>query len=55
MTKNKSSAKTPMTIEAAARIHSKEAKMGGGTVSKDSFTARSDRAAARNVLPTPKK
>ncbi|QSX39782.1 hypothetical protein [Shewanella cyperi] len=40
--------KTPMTPEAAARIKSNEAKQNGGKVGKDSFSARADRAAAKN-------
>lgn len=38
----------PMTPKDAARIHSAEAKAGGGVVSKRSFTARAARAAAEN-------
>jgi len=38
----------PMTAKDAARIHSAEAKAGGGAVSKRSFTARAARAAAEN-------
>ncbi|MCR9657484.1 hypothetical protein NB537_22225 [Vibrio parahaemolyticus] len=44
MSKNKA----PMTPEAAARIQSHEAKNNGGQVSKDSFAARAQRAAANN-------
>jgi hypothetical protein len=38
----------PMSPKDAARIHSAEAKAGGGVVSKRSFTARAARAAAEN-------
>lgn len=38
----------PMTAKDAARIHSAEARAGGGAVSKRSFTARATRAAAEN-------
>lgn len=44
MSKNK----TPMTPEAAARIHGNQAKQNSGQVSKDSFAARAQRAAANN-------
>lgn len=40
--------KAPMTSEAAARIHSNQAKQNRGQVSKDSFAARAQRAAANN-------
>ncbi|PNH95734.1 hypothetical protein [Vibrio diazotrophicus] len=40
--------KTLMTTKAAARIQSDEAKKNGGKVSKDSFTARAQRAADNN-------
>ena len=40
--------KTPMTPEAAARIHSREAKKGDGKVEKDSFTSRVQRTVAKN-------
>lgn len=40
------SKKTPMTPEAAARIHSQEAIKNGGKVSTDSFTSRVQRAVA---------
>lgn len=43
--------KKPMTPEDAARIKSAEAKQGDGKVSKDSFAARAESAAARNVEP----
>lgn len=46
--KSKTTAHTPMTTEAAARIHSNEAKGNGGQVSKDSVTARATRAAEKN-------
>lgn len=46
--KAKTTSPTPMTTEAAARIHSSEAKGNGGQVSKDSFTARATRAAEKN-------
>lgn len=36
-----------MTPEAAARIHSAEAKKSGGKVEEGSFTARAQRAAAK--------
>jgi hypothetical protein len=44
MSKNKA----PMTPEAAARIQANQAKQNGGQVSKDSFAARAQRAAANN-------
>ncbi|GIU15870.1 hypothetical protein TUM4261_33550 [Shewanella sp. c952] len=40
--------KTPMTPEAAARIHSGTAKQNGGKVDKGSFGARAQRAAETN-------
>ncbi|HHX8263074.1 TPA: hypothetical protein ACVOYJ_004821 [Vibrio diabolicus] len=40
--------KAPMTPEAAARIQANQAKQNGGQVSKDSFAARAQRAAANN-------
>lgn len=40
------SKKTPMTPEAAARIHSAEAIKNGGKVSTDSFTSRAQKAVA---------
>lgn len=46
MTKKKS--KTPMTIDAASRIQSKEAKDNGGRIDKESFQARALRASAKN-------
>ncbi len=39
---------TPMSSDAAARIHSAEAKSKGGQVSKDDFAARAAKAAAHN-------
>jgi hypothetical protein len=42
-----SKSKKPMTSEAQARIHSIEAKQGGGSVSEDSFTARAQRTVAQ--------
>ena len=44
---SKSKQSTPMTTEAAARIHSSQAKQGGGQVTKDSFTARVQRTVAK--------
>ena len=43
MSKNKK----PMTLEAQVRIHSVEAQKNGGGVSKDSFTARTQRTVAQ--------
>lgn len=40
------STKTPMTPEAAARIHSAEAIKHGGKVSADSFTSRAQKTVA---------
>ncbi|MBB1317236.1 hypothetical protein H5123_06250 [Shewanella sp. SR43-4] len=40
--------KTPMTPEAAARIHSGTAKQSGGKVEKGSFVGRAQRAAETN-------
>ena len=37
-----------MTPKAAARIQSAQAKKSGGKVSKNSFAARAQRAAAKN-------
>lgn len=37
-----------MTVTAAARIQSSTAKTSGGTVSKNSFAARAQSAAAKN-------
>lgn len=48
---NKGSSHKPMTPEAAARIQSSEAKASGGGVSKDSFAARAQGAAATNGNP----
>ena len=48
MSKKSSGSKTPMTKEAAQRIHSAEATKNGGQVSKQDFTARAQRAAERN-------
>lgn len=45
MSKGKS---TPMTTTAAARIQSTTAKAGNGGVSKGSFAARAQSAAAKN-------
>lgn len=42
-----SKSKNPMTPEAQARIHSVEAQKNGGSVSKDSFTARAQRTVAQ--------
>ncbi|HGY9579198.1 TPA: hypothetical protein ACOJPN_002849 [Vibrio harveyi] len=39
---------TPMTLTAAARIQSGQAKANGGQVAKGSFAARAQAAAARN-------
>ena len=41
--------KKAMTPEAQARIHSTEAKQGGGCVSKGSFTARAQRTVAQQT------
>ena len=41
-------AKTPMTSKAASRIQSATAKANEGKVSKGSFAARAQRAAAKN-------
>ncbi len=49
--KSASAPRTPMTPNAAARIHSAEARSGGGQVSTQSFTARAQRAAAHNTAP----
>jgi hypothetical protein len=43
-----STARTPMTLPAAARIQSATARSIGGTVAKDSFAARAQSAAAHN-------
>lgn len=47
-TKNKSVPKprTPWTMDAQKRIHSKEANVGGGQVGKDSLTAHVTRRVA---------
>lgn len=39
----------PMTVQAAARIQSTEARIHGGQVSGDGFAARAQRAAAHNA------
>lgn len=39
---------TPMTNSAAARIQSAIAKNSGGVITKESFAARAQRAAANN-------
>ena len=43
------SGKTPMDKEAAARIQHNEAVKGGGQTKKDSFPARAQAAADKNV------
>ena len=43
-----SNQKTPMTPKAAARIQGQAAKQNGGKVSRDSFAARAQSAAANN-------
>lgn len=43
-----SKSKAPMTQSAAKRIQSAEAKANGGQVAKDSFTAKAQKAAAKN-------
>lgn len=45
--KSKTTLHKPMTAEAMARIHSAEAKANDGQVTKESFTARAARAAAK--------
>ena len=44
---SKTKQNTPMTTEAAARIHSTQAKKGDGQVTKDSFTTRVQRTVAK--------
>jgi len=44
-----SKTKSPMTPKAAARIQSSTAKANGGKVSKGSFAARAQSAAAGNA------
>lgn len=52
---NKPSTKpTPMTIEAAARIHSSEAVKNGGQVKAGTFAPRAQHAAAVNQRPAKK-
>ncbi|MEG0923262.1 MAG: hypothetical protein RSG22_17875 [Comamonas sp.] len=46
MSQKSSSKSTPMTQAALSRIHSAEAKAGGGQVKSDSFTARAQRTVA---------
>jgi hypothetical protein len=46
--------KTPMTPEAAARIHSAEAIKSGGKVSTDSFTSRAQKTVAELKQTTTK-
>lgn len=41
----------PMTTADAARIQGENAKNNGGVVTKDSFPARAQRAAAKNNQP----
>ena len=50
MSKSKSSngSQTPMSSSAAARVQSSNAKASGGAVSKGSFAARAQSAAAKN-------
>lgn len=48
------SKKTPMTSEAAARIHSAEAIKSGGKVSTDSFTSRVQKAVTKQHQKTTK-
>lgn len=48
------SKKTPMTPEAAARIHSAEAIKNGGKVSTDSFTSRVQKTVAEQNQKTTK-
>jgi hypothetical protein len=42
------SKKTPMTTKAAARIQSSTAKQNNGTVPKESFAAKAQKAASKN-------
>jgi hypothetical protein len=44
---SKSKQSTPMTTEAASRIHSTQAKQAGGQVAKNSFTTRVQRTVAK--------
>lgn len=46
--RNNMSNKTPMTPQAAARIQSSTANQNGGTVTKGSFAAKAQSAAAKN-------
>lgn len=48
---NKSTKSTQMTTKAAARIQSAVAKSNIGRVSKGSFAARAQSAAAKNSTP----
>jgi hypothetical protein len=47
MAKNKTTQSTPMTSDAAARIQSAKAKVNAGKVTKGSFAARAQSAAAK--------
>lgn len=46
--------KTPMTLEAAARIHSAEAIKNGGKVNTGSFTSRAQKIVAELKQTTKK-
>ena len=46
--KTSQSTQTPMTSSSAARIQAAQAKANGGQVSKGSFAARAQAAAAKN-------
>ncbi len=48
MTKSHSATRTPMSVPAAARIQSATARSTGGTVTKSSFAATAQSAAAQN-------
>lgn len=49
MSQQNSSGQTPMTAQAAARVQGAEARGNGGQVSKGSFAARAQSAAAHNA------
>ena len=49
MSNQKSHGQTPMSQQAAARIQSTTAKASGGQISKGSFAARAQSAAARSA------
>lgn len=55
MAKGRSGGKTPLTMQAVARIKSATARAGDGSVPKGSFPARAESVAAKAALAVGKK